>query len=170
MDESTKRVAEGLKKAMQAEHEGRHFYLMAAGSTQDAKGQATFTDLAEEELDHFNYLKRHYESVLKTGKVDATAVLGEQKALSGTHPIFSEEIKTRVKDAHYEMTALSIGIQLELSAVNFYRAEAEATSDPQVKKLHEELAKWEQGHLAALEQQANALKEDYWHDAGFAPF
>ena len=170
MDESTKRIAEGLRKAMRAEHEGRHFYLMAAESTQDAKGQETFKDLAEEELDHFNYLKKHYESVLKTGKVDATAVLGEQKALGGTHPIFSEEIKTRVKDAHYEMTALSIGIQLELSAVNFYRAEAEATSDPQVKKLHEELAKWEQGHLAALEQQANALKEDYWHDAGFAPF
>lgn len=170
MDKSTQRVADGLKKAMQAEHEGRHFYLMAAQSTKDPKGQTTFNTLAEEELDHFNYLKRHYESVVKTGKIDPAATLGEQKALSGMHPIFSDDIQKRVKDAHYEMTALSIGIQLELSAVQFYRAEAEAATDPEVRKLHETLAKWEQGHLTALEQEADALKEDYWHDAGFAPF
>ncbi len=170
MDETTKRVAEGLKKAMQAEHEGRHFYLMASESTKDPKGQQTFKELAEEELDHFNYLKRHYESVVKTGQIDSTARLGEQKVLTGMHPIFSDDIQKRVKDAHYEMTALSIGVQLEMSAIQFYRAEAEAATDPGVKELHQELAKWEQGHLSALEQEIEALKEDYWHDAGFAPF
>ena len=170
MDPHTERVAEGLKKAMQAEIEGQHFYQMAARSTPDARGREVFETLAREELDHFNFLKAQHQSLVETGRIDAKAKLGEQLKLDGPHPIFSEEIRKRIGSAHYEMTALSIGIQLELSAVNFYRAEAEAARDPQVKAFHERLAAWEKGHLSALQAQSEALKEDYWHESGFAPF
>ncbi len=170
MDERVKRMVDGLEKAMVAEIEGHHFYQMAANSTKDDKGRQTFLDLAAEEMDHYSFLKTQAEALAKTGKVDSTAKLGEQKALSGSHPIFSEQIKQRVGQAHYEMTALTIGIQLEQSAVEFYRAEGEAASDPDVKALHKDLMFWEQGHLAALQAQADALKEDYWNEARFAPF
>ena len=69
------------------------------------------------------------------------------------------------------MTALSIGIQLELSAVQFYRAEAEAASDdPVVSALFNDLAEWEKEHLSALQMQADLLREDYWNTAGFSAF
>ncbi len=170
MDPHTERVAQGLKKAMQAEIEGQHFYQMAARTTSDARGREVFETLAREELDHFEFLKAQYQSLVKTGRIDATAKLGEQLKLEGPHPIFSPDIRKRIGGAHYEMTALSIGIQLELSAVSFYRAEAEAAHDPEVRAFHQRLAAWEKGHLSALQSQADALKEDYWHDAGFAPF
>jgi rubrerythrin len=170
MDPNTERVAAGLEKAMQAEIEGQHFYQMAAQNTPDARGREVFETLAREELEHYEFLKAQYQSLKQTGRVDAEAKLGEPLKLEGPHPIFSSEIRRRIGGAHYEMTALSIGIQLELSAVNFYRAEAEATSDPQVAAFHQRLAAWEKGHLSALQAQSEALKEDYWHESGFAPF
>ena len=54
--------------------------------------------------------------------------------------------------------------------MNFYRGEAEAAGDPEVKACHEKLVAWEQGHLSALQAQVDSLKEDYWNQAGFAPF
>lgn len=170
MDSSTKRVIDGLQKAMQAEHEGRHFYLMAAGNTQDAQGQEIFQRLAEEELNHFHYLQAQYKSMVKTGKVDNSVKLGKSRTLNGDHPIFSEAIKDRINQAHYEMTALSIGVQLEQSAVMFYSAEAKAATDPEVASFYNELAEWERGHLKALQDQMEALREDYWNQGGFSPF
>jgi rubrerythrin len=171
MDNETTRIAEALKKAMQAENEGYHFYLMAASNTDDPKGKETFQYLADEEKNHFNFLKGQYNAFLKTGQADSSIKLGASKELTGSHPIFSDDIKNRIGGAHYEMTVLSIGIQLELSAVNFYQAEADAASDnPAVKIFFNELADWERGHLKALQDQSEALKEDYWNKGGFSPF
>ncbi|MFH1755170.1 MAG: ferritin family protein [Candidatus Latescibacterota bacterium] len=79
MNDEVKRITDGLQKAIQAEHEGRHFYLMAAHNTEDARGQEIFQTLAEEELNHFHYLQKQYKSIMKTGKVDASATLGAKK-------------------------------------------------------------------------------------------
>jgi rubrerythrin len=170
MEAEQKRVVKGLEKAMQAEMEGYHFYQMAAKSTADAKGRETFEYLAKEEEGHFNFLKAQMESIAQTGQVAADVKLSEKREFSGSHPIFSDEIKSRVGQAHHEMTALSVAMQLEKSAVDFYGAEAEAAADPQVKAFYRELMTWEQGHLTALRAEADALKEDYWQEARFAPF
>lgn len=170
MDPVVERMAEGLRKAMQAEREGQHFYLMAAGNTRDEKARKVFTDLAEEEAEHFRFLQGQLKSVLASGSVDPTLELGRGRALDGPHPIFSEEIRARIGNAHYEMTALSVGMQLERSAVEFYTAEAEAVSDPALQGFYERLALWEQGHLEALRSQAEALREEYWNQSGFSPF
>jgi bacterioferritin (cytochrome b1) len=163
-------LANGLLKAIQAERDGHSFYGMAANSSQDPKAREVFAQLAEEELDHMNFLTRHYESVLKTGKPDESARLGRRADLSGAWPIFSEGIRTRIKDAHFEMSALSIGIQLELDAQKFYRTQAEALGDPVARTFFLELADWESGHYQALLTQQNELKQDYWNEAGFAAF
>ncbi len=170
MDAATQRIANGLQQAMRAEHEGHHFYKMAAQTTQDPKGRDTFTTLADEEREHFEFLKRQHESIVGTGRVDSQAKLGVPHALAGDHPIFSPEIRRRISGAHYEMTALAIGVQLELSSVNFYRTEAQAAGIPEVRSFYEQLAVWEQGHLNALQKQADALREEYWAAAKFAPF
>jgi rubrerythrin len=169
MNDATKRMTDGLAKAMQAENEGRHFYLMAAQSTQDLQGRQTFERLADEELDHFNFLKAQHAALTKTGQVDDAVHLGP-KQFTGEHPIFSAELKRRIGAAHYEMTALSIGAQLELAAVGFYRAEAEIATDPKIKAFYQQLVAWELGHLQALQRELDSLKEDYWHEGKFEPF
>ena len=170
MQMNNKSLIEALVKAIQAEIEGQNFYMMSARSTDDQKGKEIFTQLAAEETEHAAYLKGQYKSIIETGAPDKTLKLGSRLQLTGSSPIFSAKIKSRVKDAHYEMTALSIGIQLELNAIKFYKEQAEAAEDATVKQLFTELADWESGHYHALLKQLDYLQEDYWNAAGFAPF
>ena len=163
-------LTEGLLKALQAERDGHSFYQMASLSSQDPKAKDIFAQLAAEELDHMQFLARHHESVLKTGRPDAEAKLGSRAQLAGAWPIFSEAVKRRLKDAHFEMSALAIGIQLELDAQKFYRELAGKTKEPGVKQFLLELAEWEAGHYQALLRQQQVLKEDYWTENGFSVF
>lgn len=170
MDAQTQRIVEGLKKAIRFEGDGHNFYMMAAGNTSDPEGREVFEMLAREELEHVRFLRTQYDAFLKTGGPDASVKLPPHRALDGDHPIFSDRIKDRIGDAHMEMTALSIGIQLELNSIQFYKGEAAASDDPRVKEFYQELADWEKEHYDALLRQQNSLKEDYWAAGGFAPF
>jgi rubrerythrin len=160
----------GLLEAMRAEHQGEHFYRLAARTTDNPKGREVLSQLALEEREHASFLKAQYQSILETGKVDGKRKLGEKNKLSGSSPIFSEDFRTRIKSAHTEMTNLSIGIQLELSAMGHYGTLAKEAEDPEVKDFFSELREWEAGHYRALLDQYDALQEEYWDANGFAPF
>jgi len=163
-------MLEGLKQAIAAEGDGHHFYLMAAASTQDPQGKEIFQRLAAEELDHIRFLRGQHRALLETGRPDGSLRLGPRADLSGDSPIFSPALRDRIAEAHFEMTALSVGAQLELAAVTFYRAQAASSADPKVRAFYEELVEWEQGHYDALLRQQDALKDDYWSAGGFSPF
>lgn len=160
----------GVLDAMRAEHEGFHFYSMAAKNTPDEKGKEIFNQLADDERNHLEFLKSHYIAMRANGKPDPNAELGPITEYSGPSPIFSDGIKSRIKDAHFEMTALSIGIQLELDAVKHYTKLSEQADDATAKAFFRELADWERGHYQALLVQQEALKEEYWAGNVFAPF
>jgi rubrerythrin len=170
MTDNAPNLAEALLTAMKAERDGSSFYMMAANSTSDPKGRQVLETLAKEELDHLQFLKEHYDSLIKTGKLSATAKLHNRLELSGTSPLFSDSFRKRITDAHYEMSALSIGIQLEHDAMTFYRSQSDQATEPVAKAFFAELASWEQGHYQALLKQHEELKDDYWSEAGFSPF
>ena len=170
MDEATKRMVDGVRDAIQAETEGHQFYLMAARTTEDEQGRQVFEQLAAEELEHVRFLKSQYTALVETGKPDGSTRLGKPVTFRAESPIFSSRIKDRIGEAHFEMTALSVGIQLELAAETFYKRQAEAAADPAVRSFFEELARWEAGHYQALLGQQESLKEDYWAASRFSPF
>lgn len=167
---ANEKVTAGLKQAILAEMDGRHFYLMAAEKTSDSKGKEVFLQLADEELEHHQFLKKQYQAILQNGRPDSQLKLGAQRPLGGESPIFSPALKKRLGQAQYEMSALSIGLQLEQNAMNFYRTQAEQAAEPTIRRFFQELAEWENNHYRALLAQQEALKEDYWSGSGFAPF
>jgi rubrerythrin len=166
------RLAQGLEKAIEDEAYGHNFYLMAARSTEDARGREVFEQLAAEELDHQRYLARQRRAILESGELDPGARLGTRSSLQGSSPIFSEELRARIREAHFEMTALAVGIQLEQNAIAFYTKEAEAVTplDAGAGAFYRELAEWEAGHHQALLRQQEALRADFWGADGFSPF
>ncbi|MGB5105760.1 MAG: ferritin family protein [Candidatus Zixiibacteriota bacterium] len=170
MIDDSKTLAEALQQAAMAEREGHSFYIMAAHNTQDPKGKVVFETLAREEMDHLHFLKEHYDAVIATGKLSPSAHLGARIDLGINSPIFTSAIKSRIREAHFEMTALAVGIQLERDATAFYQKHASEAQDPQTRKLFSELAAWESGHYQALLKQQEELKTDYWSGAGFSPF
>jgi len=169
MNEATSELIKGLKKAIQTEADGHHFYTIAADRMKDPKGKEAFRILADEEVRHLEFLQGQYRSLRDTGALDDALSLGKRHDFS-TGPIFSDEIVRHINEAQFEMSALSIGIQLELASMNYYREQAEKASDPDVGRFYNELADWETGHYNALLRQQEMLKEDFWAKGGFAPF
>ena len=163
-------ISRALLEAIQAERDGASFYLMASQSCEDPMGKQVFKRLAAEEMDHQEYLSAQYQAVLATGQLDRSLKLQQTVNLPGASPIFSPQIKDRIKDAHFEMSALSIGIQLEQSAIDHYSGAADAAEDPAVGEFFRELVRWETGHHQALLRQQELLKDDYWSSGGFSPF
>ncbi len=171
MDERAKQgLLEGLKKAIMAEGDGYHFYRMAAENTQDDKGKRVFDILAQEELKHARYLKTQYRSLLEVGRLDDQTTLGDHETVDEVNPIFSESLKARLKDAHVEISSLSVAMQLEENSMRHYRELSEATEDKIANRFFSELALWEQGHYEILARQLEQLKEEYWSLNRFSPF
>ena len=169
-EQQLRAVLNGLKNAMRSEFEGYHFYLMAAENTSDDKGQKMFRQLAADEFDHLNFLLAQFDSLTETQQINDSLSLKRIAPVTEKNPIFSDVIKNRIKEAHYEMTALSVGIQLELNAVKAYKSMAASADVATVAKFYEDLAEWENSHYTLLLTQQDALKEDYWTANHFAPF
>ena len=171
MDEKVrKEIAKAIEHAIRTETDGQHFYLMAAQATTDPKGKEVFGQLAAEEQDHRRFLEHQRKHILEHGAVDSAFSIKHIAQLDGDNPIFSADLRKRAKEAHFEMSALSIGIQLEINSRAYYEQQADAAPDAEVKKFFQFLADWEGGHYQALLTQHDSLKEDYWADANFAPF
>ena len=169
MDKQIEEILQGLKIAIEAELTGHEFYRNAAKSTADPMGKETFTRMADEEMGHFNYLRHQYKSVLEKGDYDFSKKLMKKEYKHAENPIFSDEIKNRIKDSHFEVSALTIGMKLELDAVNFYRSCAQKAESEEVKQFYNELAEWEQDHYRAFEGALIMLKEDYFQANNFVP-
>ncbi len=165
----TKKVLEGLKIAMQTELTGIEFYKLAAEKTEDKKGKEVFKTLAEDEIKHFQELNRQYEHILKENNWFSRIDLGNPDQFIGESPIFTEELKDRIKEKHFEMSALSIGALLESNSIDFYRKMKEEADEPIAKELFARLQNWEEKHLEAITKQLNILKEEFWADAQFSP-
>jgi rubrerythrin len=170
MDAALKEIVDALRAAVQAEGDGYHFYMMAAATTKDPKGKEVFERLALEEQEHARYLKAQYRALLDTGRPDPGARLGPRLDLAGPSPIFSPALRSRASEAHYEMSALSIGMQLELGAAQFYRSLAGKATEPGLRQVLTELADWETGHYEALQRQQAELRDDYFANGGFSRF
>lgn len=170
MDESTKKLLEGLREAMRAERHGHTFYKTAAMNTEDPRGKEVFEQLAREELEHFEFLASHFKSLAENGRLAPEAKLTGHAEVDPGSPIFSDQLKERIKDAHFEMSAIAIAVQLELNAINRYRELAAKAEMPEVKRFFEELANWESSHYKAFLHQQQLLQDDYWTASGFARF
>ena len=159
----------GLKEAILTEQTGVQFYTVAAANTTDAQGREVFQQLARDEAEHQQWLRRQYGHLVGDTPWETWRPV-HHADLSGPSPIFSDGLRSRIGEAHWEMTALSVGLTLEDATVIRYRNLAQATDQPDVRQFFEELAKWEESHAEALRRQSELLKESYWSEARFAPF
>ena len=169
MSKQTEEILKGLKTAIEAELTGHEFYKNAAKTISDPMGKETFSRMAEEEIGHFNYLRHQYKSVLEKGDYDLSKKLLKKQHKHAENPIFSNEIKKRIKDSHFEVSALTIGMKLELDAMKYYRSCAQSAEHEEVKQFFNDLADWEQDHYLAFEQQLEMLKEEYFQANNFVP-
>lgn len=169
-DKSKSKYINILMRAMQAETDGHLFYKSAADKTKDPVAQEVFESLAKDELDHLLFLKTQHKSILETGEPDENAELRKPSGELEKSPVFSDDFKSRIDRAHHEMSALSIGIHLELAQMDFYKNQTNEATHPFIKTFLGELAEWETSHYRRLIRQQEELQEDYWYKGGFYPY
>ena len=157
-----------LLGALRAERDGHQFYLTASSQSEDRGAKELFEQLAGEERRHLDALRKEYRSLLDGAGWDPSIDLGDRWSPPASG-IFSEDFRRRIGEAHFEMSALSIGILLEKNAEAFYRKAAEEETDPAARRFLGELADWERGHYEMLLREDEALRDDYWNANRFSP-
>jgi rubrerythrin len=148
-----------VKEAINVEKDGYNFYQAAAARTKDRKGKAVFRSLAQDELDHWQVLEGLQQAIKANTKFKFTRKgHGAKPAVRSKSPIFSAGFKSKIKEDHFEVSALRIGQLLERNSMDFYGKHAKRSKNQDLKALFNFLTEWEKDHLKALVQQERFLK------------
>jgi len=159
-----------LKKAIQGEIEGRELYRAASERSSDPRAKEVFNFLSLEEDDHIKALEKIGESFSAGEKIDEIELKKYIDLEGDTNSIFSKSFKSRLEGKHFEISALSIGIKLELDSFKFYADLSSKADDPVLKNFFQKLSEWEKGHYTALLQELDSLQEEYFNQNHFAAF
>jgi rubrerythrin len=152
MAEDTAAALAIINKAMNIEQTGSQFYLRAADTTLDKKGQETFRSLADDEQKHYDLLKRQQDSLHTLGKWTGAPEI-TPVAIDLNKPLFPKDIhemEKRISAKSSESDALLFGLDIEVKSFDLYRKAAQETADPLGKQIFEFLASQEQGHFDVL--------------------
>ena len=156
-----------LIEAMEIELNGIELYKSASEKTDNLQASKAFNFLSNEELKHYNALKKIFDSISKGEGLKIELPIMTKPSFKR---IFSEDFRKNLKGKNYEFSAISTGLLLEKNSVNFYRTQKESTTNAKEKELFETLEKWEEEHYRLLEKEYKSLKERFWEDNKFYPF
>ena len=162
-------IKEILVQAIKGEIEGRELYKVAAERTEDRKGKEVLNYLAEEEDKHYEALSKMYQDLSEGRKVEMPDLGKPFSFDEPKSPIFSRDFIKRIKDKHFEMSALSIGLRLEMDAFRFYDKAAEKVDNPKLKEMFKKLSSWERGHYDMLQREIDYLQTEYFSKNNFTP-
>lgn len=156
---------EVIKQALVNEVEGYEFYKMAAAQAPNANSKEAFTELAEEELNHINWLKDLYNSI----KEDKDADLKLAFEIKPHEPNIFKWDNVDRKSAGMALSVFGIGIQMERNAVEFYKNAAEKSTVKEAKELFLKLVEWETVHMKQFSLEYDHMKREWWTSQEYAP-
>jgi rubrerythrin len=163
-----KRIIEELGIAFKTEVEGHAFYKTAAGLISDKRGKNLFNHLAGEELEHIRVVSGFADSIREGRRgigYDEALKIGApgKKGL----PIYPKENKLleRLKENQTDLNAVTIAMESEEKAVDFYLSMLKAAEEPEEKVLLTKLLEMEKGHLKMLRWERESLiTTGFWCD------
>lgn len=169
MDNAARKIVlEAVKTAIITELRGLEIYKAAAERTTEPSARTMFQSLANDEQHHKDFLEQNFRSLLQKGEWAVPATPENLSPLDESEVITPQFLK-RVKGGSFEMAVVAAGCELELSAINFYTKAADECPDEESSKVFRFLADWEKGHLDALNELEERMKDQYFADQGFAP-
>lgn len=162
-----------LDLAIQTEKDGREFYKRAAENTTDPGGKVLFTSLADDELEHLELLESQRNALAEEGHwlTGLEAERRERPARVEGAPVFSRAALAENVNAYTsDLSALRMAFLIEKDAVAFYTKAAANTEDPGGKEVYERLVEMEKEHQRILEEEYEALANEFSSTMGFEPF
>jgi len=154
-------LKEMFSTAIQGEIEGRELYLAASEKTSDKKAKKVFKNLSDEENSHVAALHGLAKQMLNGLPVTIPDLPKIEKFEDAISPIFTQEFKKAVKEKHFEVSALRIGMKLESESTQFYKKFSGQVEDPKVKAFILHLSAWKAEHYNQLKLQLGFLEDFY---------
>lgn len=140
-----------LKFALENEQKERDFYLVNARRTKNMAGKNMFKQIADEEKEHYEVLKKLHEQWEKKKKWPATVPLKVKKSLAGSIlKSLSEKKAARIKGNEDDLKAIRTAIDFEARGVALYTKLENGSTDPKEKDFFNLLAGIERQHFLSL--------------------
>ncbi len=163
-------ISEILKTAIRGELEGRELYKTMAEKTDDSRAKEIFSKMSDEENSHLEILQQILKHIAKGEDYTIPQIPKKVTFEAGESPIFSKDFKKRIKDKHFEMSALSMALKLEYDSFTFYSQCEKDTDDKALKSFFKYLSAWEKEHYDNINKQMKFLEDDYFVANQFTPF
>ncbi len=165
MSNISNEVLKVIKGAIQLEINGRSFFEHAAEITQKELGKKVFRKLANDEIEHLRVFSQLFTELI--GDEEWKKYVSERENAKST---LIEELKERMEakgkeERVSELEALTIGMELERKAIDFFADSARNTSDPKAREIFMTISEEEKGHYDLLQAQHDSLSNSgYWFD------
>jgi rubrerythrin len=155
-----------FKKAILNEVEGYEFYKLAAYNVEDDAIKALLLRMANEELDHLEWLKDVFE---KLGGND-----GDKKTLQlmdmPEGPQIFDWKNVSVKNPSIGVSVIGMGMTFERRSVALYEKAMTETNDEQARAVFKILADWETSHLENFSNLYETYSDAWWAAQDYHPF
>ncbi len=142
-----------LETALENEMNERNFYLAQAERTENALGKAMFLEIADDELEHYERLKKLHET-WKAGKtwpetVPLTVKKTNVRKVLSSMPASAVDMPRGNDD---DLAALKKATDFEAKGAAFYRRLSDMVSEPLEKKFFNLIASMEEEHFRSLKE------------------
>jgi rubrerythrin len=140
-----------LEVALENEKKERDFYLKNSKRTSHPLGAKMFTEIADDELEHFQRIQELHRKLKEKGKWPETIPIKVRN--TEVKEVFIEAVKTlsqSVKADTDDLEALKIAIEFEAKGEKFYDYLVGMTDDFQEKTFYQLLSSMEREHLQSL--------------------
>lgn len=155
-----------IKQAIMKEVRAYEFYKLSASQAQQEEIRQALITLSKEEMKHVEWLHDLFDKIKEDALDDYT--LAAIDVDETTQLLKWEAIKQ--ENLNMLVTVFGIAIDMERSAVEFYREAMEKADLPEAKKLFSILSKWEETHMAQFNRDYRVLQDEWWATQSFAPF
>ncbi|MCX5850364.1 MAG: ferritin family protein [Deltaproteobacteria bacterium] len=140
-----------LKFALENELKERDFYLANARRTKNLAGINMFKQIANEEKEHYEILKKLHDQWEKKKKWPSTVPLKVKKSLTGNIlKSMSDKKATRFKGNEDDLKAIRTAIDFEARGMALYTKLEEGSTDSKEKDFFNLIASIERQHFLSL--------------------
>jgi rubrerythrin len=149
-----------LTFALENEEKEREFYLAHARKTKNMAGKNMFKQIADEEKEHFEVLKKLHDKWEQQKKWPATVPLKVKKSEAGNIlKSMSGKKSARITGTEDELKAIRTAIDFEARGVALYSKLEKQCTDPKEKAFFIMLAGVEREHLLSLKDTEEFLTD-----------
>ena len=140
-----------LKFALENEQKEREFYLANARRTKNLAGKNMFKQIADEEKEHYEILKKLHEKWEEKKKWPETVPLKVKNSLAGSILISMAGKKSaRFNGNEDDLKAVRTAIDFEARGMALYTKLGEESTDPREKEFFNLIASVERQHFLSL--------------------